>query len=341
MCIAWRSMLSITEPCAFSAAALSCGHACHLNGIDHSGSEGIMAFMQHHQGIWTEEGRLKGLSFSPRATDLFIVTTPKAGTTWLQQMVHQLRTGGDMEFAEISEVVPHVELAHDTHQDLHAEQKAFPRCYKTHCWYDHCPKGGRYIVCLRDPCAVAYSFFCFLNGWAFQPGEVSLEEFIREFWLAHGVPQSKMQEPSYFHHLVSWWPHRNDPNVLLLFFEDLKEDLDSAVRAVAEFMGVNDEGHIQVALERSTFSFMKQHEDKFDEKLLKVFRNVALNLPKDAGMASSKVRVGSSSEGQKMLPEDIQREIQKKWETVVAPVTGCATYQELRRAWKEEKSKPK
>ena len=39
-----------------------------------------------------------------------------------------------------------------------------------------------------------------------------------------------------------------------------------------------------------------------------------------------------------MLPEDIQHEIQEKWETVVAPVTGCATYQELRRAWKEERA---
>ena len=53
------------------------------------------------------------------------------------------------------------------------------------------------------------------------------------------------------------------------------------------------------------------------------------------------VRVGSVSEGQKMLPEDIHHEIQEKWETVVVPVTGCATYQELRREWTVEKSKPK
>ena len=76
---------------------------------NHSGTEGIKPFKQHLQSLQTEEGRLKGLSFAPHDTDLFIVTTPKAGTTWLQQMVHQLRTGGDMEFAEIREVVPYVE----------------------------------------------------------------------------------------------------------------------------------------------------------------------------------------------------------------------------------------
>ena len=44
------------------------------------------------------------------------------------------------------------------------------------------------------------------------------------------------------------------------------------------------------------------------------------------GMVSSKVHVGSSLDGQKVVPEDIQHEIQEKWETVV---TGCATYQEV------------
>ena len=58
-----------------------------------SGSEATKALKQRLQAIETKEGRLKGLDFSPRDTDLFIVTTPKAGTTWLQQMVHQLRTG--------------------------------------------------------------------------------------------------------------------------------------------------------------------------------------------------------------------------------------------------------
>ena len=51
---------------------------------------------------------------------------------------------------------------------------------------------------------------------------MSLDEFVRGFWLARGVPESKMQNASYFHHLLSWWEHRKDDDVLLLFYEGTK-----------------------------------------------------------------------------------------------------------------------
>jgi hypothetical protein len=60
--------------------------------------------------------------------------------------MHQLRSGGDMTFTDINEVVPWIDLAYDFGQDLDAEHKYQPRCFKTHAWYDDCPKGGKYIV---------------------------------------------------------------------------------------------------------------------------------------------------------------------------------------------------
>ena len=92
-----------------------------------STSVGIKLMKQRLSGLETVEGRLKGLHFKPRESDVFVVTTPKCGTTWMQQILHQLRTGGDMEFREITEVVPWIELAHDLHLDLEIEQRAIPR----------------------------------------------------------------------------------------------------------------------------------------------------------------------------------------------------------------------
>lgn len=83
---------------------------------------------------------------------------------------------------------------------------------------------------------VLFSFYHFFEDWFFPAGDVTLDEFAQEFWLERGVPASKMNNASYFVHLVSWYEHRNDPNVLVVCFEDLKEDLEKQVRRVAEFM---------------------------------------------------------------------------------------------------------
>ena len=83
-------------------------------------------------------------------------------------------------------------------------------------------EGCQYIWCVREPCAVAYSHFKMLQNWFFKPGEVSVEDYIRKMWLTQGEPKRLTDYASYFHHLASWWPHRNDSIALLVFYEELK-----------------------------------------------------------------------------------------------------------------------
>ena len=90
-------------------------------------STGMQLFMQRLSVLTTEEGVSRGLSFKPRSDDVFVVTPPKCGTTWMQQILYQLRSGGDMSFDEINVVVPFIELAYDTELDLEAEHKYQPR----------------------------------------------------------------------------------------------------------------------------------------------------------------------------------------------------------------------
>ena len=94
--------------------------------------------------------------------------------------------------------------------------------------------------------------------------------------ISSGKPRNLVDCAFYFHHLASWWPHRSDPNVVLVFYEDLQECYESSVRSIAEFMGITDEGCIQVALERGMSEFMKQHTDKFSLKL-KLFKIAAMS----------------------------------------------------------------
>jgi hypothetical protein len=46
----------------------------------------------------TDEGVARGLAFQLRPSDVVISPFGKCGTTWLQQIVHGLRTRGDMDF---------------------------------------------------------------------------------------------------------------------------------------------------------------------------------------------------------------------------------------------------
>ena len=54
-----------------------------------------------------------GRYFKPQPSDVFVVTYPKCGTTWVTQILHALRTAGSMDFGEITEVVPWVILARE------------------------------------------------------------------------------------------------------------------------------------------------------------------------------------------------------------------------------------
>lgn len=301
----------------------------------------------------TEQGRLAGFAFKPRPSDVFIVTSPKAGTTWLQHICHQLRTKGDMDFGEISEVVPWIELAHDIGQDLHADQPgAPPRLYKTHAWKPDIPKGGRYIVCFRDPEDVVFSFYRFFDGWFIYPkGKVSFKTFAQEFFLRRGKPESPMQNASYWHHLVSWLKEDGEgkgergEDVLLVAFEELKEDLEGQVRRIATFLGyvpgsADYEERVNVATAHSTLAFMQEHKEKFDEHLTKDARNEMMGLPWEAGRENNKVKQGVVGAAGAVMTPDLQEAMRVKWEGVVIPALGLADYRELL-AWHRRRQQVK
>src|SRR6187549_3056244 len=66
-------------------------------------------FAARRVGMGTAEGIQRALAFKPRPDDVIITPYGKCGTTWLQQVFHGLRTRGDMDFDDISRVVPWIE----------------------------------------------------------------------------------------------------------------------------------------------------------------------------------------------------------------------------------------
>jgi hypothetical protein len=62
----------------------------------------VRAMEAANRNLETAEGREAGASLQCGPEDIMVVSPPKCGTTWLCQIVHMLRSGGDMSFEEIN-----------------------------------------------------------------------------------------------------------------------------------------------------------------------------------------------------------------------------------------------
>jgi hypothetical protein len=201
--------------------------------------------------------------FVPRPGDIFIVTYPRSGTTWMQMILYQLTTEGKMDFPHITTVCPWFErsLKDGTAYDA----LPGPRVFKSHLPYRKVPKGPcKYIYVVRNGKDVAVSYFHFYTTHMSFKG--TFDEFFERFLtgeVAYG---------SWFRHVRRWWEHRHDPNVLFLHYEELAADLPGCLSKIAIFCG------LEVAperwpgiLERCTFAFMKEHESQFDPSLAMLY----------------------------------------------------------------------
>ena len=273
----------------------------------------------------TAEGARYAAAFRPRPDDVLIATYPKAGTTWMQQIVHGLRTGGAMDFEEITEAVPWIEMAYDLGQDLSADHAGSPRAFKTHYDWPHVPKGCRYIYIIRDPKDVAVSFYHFMDGWFLEPGSVTLETFVREKLIG------KRAAGCYWRHILSWWPRRTQSDCLFLSYEDMKEDLPGTVQRVAAFIGIGAEAPaVEIATQQAGFDFMMRHGSRFDDHIIAEKRNAACGLPEDA--RSSKLRSGQTGSHKQVMNQATHELLDRVWQETIGAALGYATYQELREA---------
>ena len=277
----------------------------------------MMAFIRKRDA---QEGWRIGLAYQPEPTDVFIVTPAKCGTTWMQQIVHGLRTRGSMDFAEITQVVPWIEMAFDMGIDLRAPQAGSPRAFKTHRPLTEVPKGGKYIILLRDPKDALLSHYHFFNGWIFEKDCVSIESFAREFY---------MPRRAYWNHITAFWEQRNDENLLALSYEQMKSNLPGTVEKVARFIGVElDEELENIVVRQSDFRFMREHSSKFDDHLVRQARFKIWGLP--VSEYTSKIRIGQVGESKTSLPETIKKEMDDVWQEEITATFGLNSYEELR-----------
>jgi hypothetical protein len=254
-------------------------------------------------------------SYQPRATDVIITPFGKSGTTWTQQIFHTLRTRGDMDFDDISRVVPWIETSGSLEVDINAEQRADPRGFKSHLDFEKMPKGAKYINVIRHPVDAAYSAFKFMEGWYVEPGAIPADDFV----------MMSARDQRYHKHFISWWPHRHDENVLYLVYEHMLKNPAGTIKQIAEFSGIDlDDELLAITLEHSSLPYMQKYKDRFDDAMMRKKSEESV-LPE--GSDSAKVRAGKS--GDHTLSAKSVETLNQIWRDTVTPVTGFDTYKEL------------
>jgi hypothetical protein len=198
-------------------------------------------------------------AFVPRDDDVYVVTYPRSGTTWVQFIIYLLRSDRSMAFEHLSEVSPWWErsLALGSRRAEDFEPLASPRVFKSHLPRRWLPDRGRYVYVARDGLDVAVSYYNLYRSHLGFRGdfEAFFERFVR----------GEVQYRSWFKHVEGWRRFADDPRVLFMTYEGLRSDLRGHVGRIATFLGLRLEPANLDAVERmASFEFMKAHEPKFD-----------------------------------------------------------------------------
>ena len=216
--------------------------------------------------------------FQFRDDDIIIATYAKSGTTWMQQIIAQLLFEGDPDLA-VADISPWLDLrvppkavklpyvAAQTHR----------RFLKTHLPVDALvfSPQARYLYIGRDGRDVVWSLYnhhananqLWYDALNETPGRVGppIErppEDIREYWrdwlALDGHPFW-----SFWDNVRTWWQIRNLPNVRLVHFSELKQDLPGTIRQIAEFLQIPiNESRWSAILEHCSFEWMKRNATK-------------------------------------------------------------------------------
>lgn len=295
--------------------------------------------------------------FVSQASDVVITTYPKTGTTFLQQITHQLRSGGDMSFADIYDVQPWISL-HPLYRGPAQDviQHFEPRVFKSHNRLMDLKGNAKQIVTLRDPVNTASSMYEFFvkktipvvrsqglpwiiaddlgvsdatKEYIFGDSFKTLLEFVQGFFFERNTAFGG----GYYDYMIEFWTARHDPDVLMICFEDLVKDKALWVRAVGRFMGVEvTDELVETVMELSSKDFMKAHGTKFDESAIADELNAGGEFSgaefKEASRVSTHKRVEPS--------QAVRDWIDQRWKSVVTPSTGMSTYAEMCRQWRLE-----
>ncbi|XP_070126142.1 sulfotransferase 1B1-like isoform X2 [Equus przewalskii] len=195
-----------------------------------------------------------GASLKNKIKKMYFILFLCEGTHWIAEVIENIPN------ARITLTSP-IELG-DMSKFEELKMYCKRRVIPTHLSYNMLPtdiiqKQCKIIYIIRNPKDTAVSLFHYYRENPNLPGIETWAAFL-ELFLRGDVVYG-----SWFDHVLSLEEHKNDKNILIIFYEEMKKDISKSIKKITTFLGINvSDGEINKIAWKTSFSEMKNNATK-------------------------------------------------------------------------------
>ncbi|MFN8284859.1 MAG: sulfotransferase domain-containing protein [Chitinophagales bacterium] len=245
------------------------------------------------------------MDYEDRETDIYLVTYIKSGTTWMQVILHNLVTDGNMDFEHIYDVSPWPQNeAYNGDSVERINKLPSPRILKSHDKYAfyNADCKNKFIFVYRDGKDVAVSLFH--HNKNYKDPDLTFDENFKEYF------SDSTEQANWFKFTNEWLQNKNNFNILYVSYDDMKNNFDASLERIASFLNIELTAEkLERTKKHASFEYMKQHESKFGEIP-----------PAHARLVYNQfIRKGESGEGNTMMNEQQNSLFDEKFQKMIKP----------------------
>ncbi|XP_008850408.1 amine sulfotransferase-like [Nannospalax galili] len=195
--------------------------------------------------------------FEIRDDDVFIITYPKSGTIWTQQILSLIYFEGHRNSTENIQTLDRAPFFEYNIHNVNFDKMLSPRVLTSHLPYYLVPKGlknkkAKILYIYRNPKDILTSYFHFSKWLVTLEATHTIEHFMEKFL------DGKVVGSRWFDHIRGWYEHRHNFNILFMRYEDLKKDLRSSVLKICSFLEKKlSEEDVDTVVRQATFQNMR------------------------------------------------------------------------------------
>ena len=211
---------------------------------------------KYHQ-ILTDFSERKTTPVNYCAEDIYLVSYPKSGNTWLRFLIaNVLKVHFDIprevNFFSLSEFIPDIHISRYLRKRGFFDEYNLPRIIKSHANYNS--YYNRVILLVRDPRDVCISYYYYLHQRHVIPEHWTISDLIKSE--RYGVK-------AWLNHTESWYRFLLDYQIIQVFrYEDILNDPHAQLHRIADLLGINIAAScIEKAVMLSSKEVMKNSEN--------------------------------------------------------------------------------